>query len=292
MQLGANNNPWLPLWNPDRVAEEITTGCIGSSLSLPAREELSAIDDIPGRVRVALTDPKPLAINMPVLNATLAAQYYEVFEAIAPPRALAVYEPCVGASCPVILATEAYGQGKGSYLTINLNKKLRGELQPKIAHLATPIRVIEENAQTALAHLAPESFDIACFHHAVNDILQTAVSEPRGMDTTAIDWFPNERQMIEWLAEDVAAGTLEQRGKPELLQIIGDAVRLVRPGGHLIFDHFNWERFIGVDWFPWELFYNFIPMTRNWIQEAELPLDEIRLEGVNSQWWLILKRLD
>jgi hypothetical protein len=26
------------------------------------------------------------------------------------------------------------------------------------------------------------------------------------MDTTAIDWFPNERQMIEWLAEDVHAG--------------------------------------------------------------------------------------
>jgi hypothetical protein len=157
--------------------------------------------------------------------AVLAAQYYEVLDALKPPRALNIYEPCVGASNPVIVAAAAYSNDSANYLTINLNRKLCGQLRQKIAHLKMPIRIIEDNAQTALAHLKPQSFDVVCFHHAVNDILQTAVSEPRGMDTTAIDWFPNERQMIEWLAEDAKAGRLDQRGKPELMKIVSDAVR-------------------------------------------------------------------
>ncbi|MBI5093556.1 MAG: hypothetical protein HZB26_14075 [Candidatus Hydrogenedentes bacterium] len=278
-----------PLWDAARITQHIAKGAIYQTLDETAREELASIDDLNAKVVVALTDPKPLDICMPVLDAVLAAQYYEVLEALRPPRELAVYEPCVGASCPVIRAVEAYSGGKGSHLTINLNRKLREQLQRKIAPIAMPIRIIEDNAQTALRHLSPGSFDVACFHHAVNDILQTAVSEPRGMDTTAVDWFPNERQMIEWLAEDAVAGRLEQRGKPELMQIIGDAVRLVRPGGYLVLDHFNWCRFIGVDWFPWDLFYNLIPMTRQWIAEGDLPLTEIPLEGADPQWWLALQ---
>jgi SAM-dependent methyltransferase len=219
----------------------------------------------------------------------------------------------VGGSTPVIIAAEAHSGGRGKYFTINLNKKLAAELKRKIGHVAvgagaggatsrTPkmarfapsrlrmnIRIIEDNAQRALAHLEPNSFDVACFHHAVNDILETAVSEPRGMDTTAVDWWPNERQMIEWLAEDHKSGLIEQRGKPELMQIISDAIRLVRSGGYLIFDHFNWCKFIGVDWFPWDLFYNLIPMTRRWVAEAKLPVAEVSLPGVDAQWWMILR---
>jgi hypothetical protein len=281
--------PWVPLWEAGRVTQEISEGAIYRTLDEAARRELAGIPGIREKVAGALSQPKPLDICMPVLNAVLAAQYYEVFEALQPSRSMAVYEPCVGASNPVILATEAYGGGKASYLAINLNRKLREELQGKTAHLKTPIRIIEDNAQRALDHLPPHSFDVACFHHAVNDILQTAASEPRGMDTTSIDWFPSERQMIEWLAEDAKAGRLEQRGRPELMQIVGDAARLVRPGGFLLFDHWNWCRLIGVTWFPWDLFYNLIPMTRRWIAESGLSLSEVRLEGVDPQWWLILQ---
>ena len=95
--------------------------------------------------------------------------------------------------------------------------------------------------------------------------------------------------MIEWLAEDAAAGLLETRGKPELLQIVGDAAELVRPGGYLIFDHWNWCRLIGVEWFPWELFYNLIPLTRQWIAESGLPLEEVALEGMDPQWGMVLR---
>ena len=280
---------WLPLWQAHRVTQEISAGVIYRCLDPAARQELAEVPDIAAKVVGALQHPKPLDNCMPVLNAVLAAQYYEVLEALQPPREMAVYEPCVGASNPVILACEAYSAGRANYLTINLNRPLRAQLQGKIGHLRMPIRIIEDNAQRALEHLAPGSLDVACFHHAVNDILQTAVAEPRGMDTTAVDWFPNERQMIEWLAEDATAGRLEERGRPELMQIVGDAVRLVRPGGYLLFDHWNWCRFIGVAWFPWDLFYNLIPMTRAWIAVSGLPLSEVRLDGVDPQWFMVLQ---
>jgi hypothetical protein len=287
MRKRAPAKPWVPLWDAARVTREISRGIIHRNLDQTAREGLAGIADVRAKVEGALKNPKPLDICMPVLNAVLAAQYYEVFEALRPPRAMSVYEPCVGASNPVILAAEAYSGGKASYLTINLNRKLREQLKPKTARLKMPVRIIEDDAQKALAYLSPHSVDVACFHHAVNDILQTAVSEPRGMDTTAVDWFPNERQMIEWLAEDAKSGRLDRRGKPELMRIVADAVRLVRLGGFLVFDHFNWCRFLGVSWFPWELFYNLIPMTRRWIAESGLPLSEVRLEGADPQWWLM-----
>lgn len=285
-------NPSAPpeaLWSVPRVAHDITAGAIHRVLNEAARQELAAVNNLADHVAIALTDPKPLSIQMPVLNAVLAAQYFEIFGALDLPRELRVYEPCVGASVPVILAAEAHSGGSGSYLTINLNRRLCEQLRPKIAHLNMTLNIVEDHAQKALDYLPCGSIDVACFHHAVNDILQTAVSEPRGMDTTAIDWFPSERQMIEWLAEDARAQRLEQRGKPELLKIIGDAVRLVKPGGYLVFDHFNWERFVGVTWFPWELFYNLIPMTRKWVAESGLPAAEVRLNGVDPQWWLVLR---
>jgi hypothetical protein len=104
-----------------------------------------------------------------------------------------------------------------------------------------------------------------------------------------VDWFPNERQMIQWLAEEAAAHRLEQRGRPELMQIVGDAVRLVHPGGYLLFDHWNWCRCIGVDWFPWELFYNLVPRAREWIAGSRLPLAEVRLDGMDPQWFMVMQ---
>lgn len=277
------------LWEPSRITREISTGAIFHHLGETARRVLAEDSELHEKVVCALTDPKPLEICMPVLDAVLAAQYYEVFQALRLPGNLAVYEPCVGASCPVIVAAEAYSGGRGQYLTMNLNRKLRAELGGKIAHIKMPVRIIEENARVALRHLAPGSFDVACFHHAINDILQTAVSEPRGMDTSSIDWFANERRMIEWLAEDVRAGRLDARGKPELMQIVGDAARLVRPGGYLIFDHFNWQRFVGIDWFPWDLFFSFIPMMREWIADSALPVHDVNLNGLPRQWWMVLQ---
>jgi len=282
------------MWAPERVVREISEGPIFEHLTEERRSALAAIPkpELAEAVAAALARPQPR--RMPhagaVLSAVHAAEYYELFEMFNLPRELAVFEPGVGASDPVILAAEAYSNGLGSYSAVNLNRPLARELRRKITHLKMSIHIIHDNAQRALSHLEPNTFDVACFRHSINDILQTAVSEPRGMDTSTVDWWPNERQMIEWLAEDFATGHIEKRGKPELMQIVANAVELVRPGGDLIFDH--WVRLAhgDQDWFPWRLFYDLVPITRRWIGESGLPVAEIKLPNADPQWWMFLRK--
>jgi hypothetical protein len=281
------------VWKPEQIAQHITAGAIFRRLQKQTQEAVAAIpqEELSEGVAALLRRPQPR--SMPhartLANLVYAAQYYEVFEALELPNQLSVYEPCVGGSDPVIVAAEAYSHGQANYLTVNLNRQLREELQGKIAHLESSIRIIDDNAQNAMSHLKPNSVDVACFHHAINDILQTAVSEPRGMDTATVDWWPNERQMIEWMAEDYEAGLMEEHGKKELMEIISHAAELVRSGSYLVFDHWSSFGYSDVDWFPWELFCDLIPITRQWIAESELPVVEVEISDADPQWWMFFR---
>lgn len=281
------------MWKPEQVVRDITNGAIFEKLREQTRKAITAIPQDEILEGVAALLKRPQARNIPHIRTlsipVLAAEYRDVFEALDLPRRLSVYEPCVGGSEPVIIAAEAYGSGQANYLTVNLNRQLRAELQRKISHLESSIRIVDDNAQRVLSYLEPNSVDVACFHHAINDILQTAVSEPRGMDTATIDWWPNERQMIEWMAEDFESGLIEERGKKELMEIIGDAVKLVRPGGYLIFDHWTFLGHKELDWFPWELFCDLVPIARQWIKESSLPVAEVELPDADPQWWMFLR---
>ena len=281
------------MWNPEQITKDIAEGAIFDRLQEQVRNSVTAIpqDELIAGVSALLHRPQPR--NMPhaktLSNLVYAAQYREVFEALDLPRQVGVYEPCVGGSDPVILAAEAYSSGQADYLTVNLNRTLREELQGKIGHLESSIRIIDDNAQRALSHLKSNSVDTACFHHAINDALQTAVSEPRGMDTATIEWWSNERQMIEWMAEDFASGSIVERGKKELMEIISNAVELVRSGGYLVFDHWSSLGYSDVDWFPWEMFCELIPITRQWIAESGLPVVEVELPDADPQWWMFFR---
>jgi hypothetical protein len=281
------------MWEVDQVIQDITEGTIFEKLQKQAQEAVIKIshDELKQAVTALLCRPQP----NPILHARIlsnlvyADQYYEVFKTLELPHQLTVYEPCVGGSDPVIIATEAYSDGQANYLSMNLNHLLREELQAKISHLKSDIRIIDENAQKVLNHFMPNSVDVSCFHHAINDALQTAVSEPRGMDTTRIGWWSNERQMIEWMAEDFASGLIEKRGKRELMEIIKSAVELTRSGGYLVFDHWVSLFYHGLDWFPWKLFCDLVPITRQWIKESDLPVTEFQFPNVDPQWWMFLR---
>jgi len=277
----------------DRMVEEVTRGSIHALLPDAVQEQIRALPLEAVRVGASnvMTRPQPGDVSQAgrlLLNPCLAVQWLATFEMLDLPRALRVYEPCAGASEPVLLATQVYSRGAGSYTTLNLNRPLAAQLKAKIAKLTIPVTVIEEDASSA-AVLPPNSVDVACFHHAVNDILQTAVSEPRGMDTRTVDWWPNEQQMIEWLAEDTAANRLGERAKPALLQAVSNAVDAVKSGGYLLFDHWTWEAHRETHWFPWELFCNLIPLAREWILASGLPVTEVPLPGRDPQWWMCLR---
>jgi len=281
------------MWNTEQVIREITQGSIFEGLTQQRQAELMAIPQAELAESITALLHRPPAAKIPhsqaLSNLVYAAQYYEVFKVLRLPKQSKLYEPCVGSSDPVVIAAEAYSNGQADYTTVNLNRQLRDELQRKISHLKMSVHIIDDNAQNALTHLKPNSIDVACFHHAINDILQTAVSEPRGMNTATVDWWPNERQMIEWMAEDFNSGAIIKHGKPELMEIIGKAVELTSPGGCLIFDHWSALVYREVDWFPWELFCDLVPITRKWIEESSLHVTEIKLSDADPQWWMFLR---
>lgn len=284
------------MWNLEEVVQEITHGAIFKTITQQHQKELMSIpeDELKESVAALLhRPPQPRIPHGKILsNLVYAAQYYEVFGILGLPEKLRVFEPAVGASDPVVIAAEAYSSGQGNYTTVNLNRQLREQLQGKISHLDMSIRIIDDNAQNVLKYIEPKSLNVVCFHHAINDILQTAVSEPRGMDTATVDWWPNERQMIEWMGEDFESGLIDSRGKPELMEIIGKAVELTRPGGYLVFDHWAGLFYRDLDWFPWEMFYDLVPIARKWIEESDLPVSEIELPDADPQWWMFFRVAD
>ena len=278
----------------ERTVWEATQGAVFALLPEETQAQIRALpeEEVRDAARRTLTRPLPGDTSQGarlLLNPCLAVQWLAAFEELGLPKALRVFEPCAGSSEPVLLATEIYSEGTGEYTTINLNRPLAAQLREKLAKFGMKIHIIEDNALRARAHLQPGNIDIACFHHAINDILQTAVSEPRGMDMRTVDWWPNDRQMIEWLAEEAEAGQLDAHARPALVEAVRQAVYLVRPGGFLLFDHWTWEGHRNNGWLPWELFCNLIPLAREWIEEAGLPVTERSLSGRDSQWWMCLQ---
>jgi hypothetical protein len=277
------------------AVEEVRRGRVYALLPDATQTQIAALtpDELRAGAVRTFSRPMPGEVSQAgrlLLNPCLAVQWLAAFEELGLPRALRVFEPCAGASEPVVLAAEIYSGGTADYTTLNLNRPLAAQLREKLGKVRSRVRIIEDEAQRARTHLKPGSVDVACFHHAVNDLLQTAVSEPRGMDTRIVDWWPNERQMIEWLAEEHRAGQLDARARPALVQAVREATDLVRPGGYLLFDHWTWHGHQAMDWFPWELFCDLIPLAREWIFAAGLPLEEVSMDGAEPRWWISLRR--
>jgi hypothetical protein len=281
----------------DRTVQEVTRGKVYALQPDATRREIDRLTE--GQVRDAarkgMTRPQPGETSQAsrlLMNPCLTVQWLALFETLGLPRDMRVFEPCSGASEPVLFATEIYTAGNGAYTTVNLNRPLAAQFREKIGKVTLDVRSIEDDATRADLSREAGTYDVAAFHHAINDLLQTAVSEPRGMDTRTVDWWPNERQMIEWLAEEDRDGVLDERARPALLGAVRNAAELVKPGGMLLFDHWTWEAHREMDWFPWELFCRLIPLARGWIQEAGLPLEEVRLDGYDPQWWMFWRRRD
>lgn len=279
----------------ERTIESVTHGEVFERLPAETQARIRALSEDEVRYQASRVLQRPMLgetsqASRLLLNPCLAVQWLAAFEELNLPRNLRVFEPCTGSSEPVILAADIHSAGTGEYTALNLNRPLAAELHGKLENIRIPVNVIEEEAQLADSMIPAESVHIACFHHAVNDILQTAVSEPRGMDTRSVDWWANERQMIRWLAEDYESGRVNVRARPALIQAVRSAWHLVKPGGYLLFDHWTWEAHRDSNWLPWDLFCSLIPLARTWIHEEGIPLQEISLNGRDAQWWMCMRK--
>ena len=281
------------MWTMEQLLAEAVGGRVGARFAgLDEVDDLTR-DELVAGAKQVLARPQAAEIDpgaRPLSRRLLAAQWTLVLVSLDLPDEPQVLELCAGGSDPVVVALDVLYGSRARYVTVNLNKKLAAELVERAEGLDLEIELIEDDAQNLADHFEESAFDCVCFHHAVNDILQTAVATARGMDTTTIDWWPTERTMIEWMAEEHEAHGLKSLGLPELARIIELAAWAVKPGSCLVFDHWTWEHHLTLDWFPGDLFNGLIPLARETALSLDVPLEEVTPEGLDKQWWMVLEK--
>lgn len=281
------------MWTPDQLLAEAVGGRVGERfVGLDEVDQLTPEQLREGAAQMLARPQKaePIYGARPLSRRLLAAQWTLVLQSLNLPANPQVLELCAGGSDPVVVALDVLFGASAEYVTVNLNRKLADELTERLAGLDLRARIIEDDAQNVPALFPEPAFDCVCFHHAVNDILETAVAEAHGWDTRDLDWWPNERQMIEWLDEAYQSDGMQTVGLPQLRRIFESAAQVVKPGGALVFDHWTWEYHLGLDWFPGDLFNNLIPIAREVALSLSVPLTEITPDGLDRQWWMVLQR--
>jgi len=281
------------MWTSEQLLAEAVGGRVGERFAGLDDVDALSRDDLQRGAEQVLARPQKAEFvpgARPLSRRLLAAQWTLVLESLGLPERPQVLELCAGGSDPVVVALDVLRGSAATYVTVNLNRKLAVELKERATGLDLRITVIEDDARRLLEHYPPDSFDCVCFHHAVNDILQTAVAGVHGLDTRDIDWWPTERRMIEWLAEQHARDGLASVGLPELTAILESAATVVRPGGHLCFDHWTWEYHLALDWFPGHLFNGLIPLARTAALSLPTPLVEVTPDGLDRRWWMVLRK--
>jgi len=281
------------MWTVEHLLSEAVGGRVGERFR--GLDEVDQLDAEALRVGAEQVLARPQKAEFipgarPLSRRLLAAQWTLVLESLGLPSEPQVLELCAGGSDPVVVGVDVLFGNRATYVTVNLNRKLAAELMERAKGLDLHIKIIEDDAQNLPSIFADGSMDCVCFHHAVNDILQTAVAAKHGLDTRDIDWWPAERQMIEWMADEHRQHGLTEVGLPQLRTVLGAAAHVVKPGGALVFDHWTWEYHLALDWFPGDLFNHLIPLAREVALSLDTPLVEVTPEGLDRQWWMVLRK--
>lgn len=212
-----------------------------------------------------------------------------LYERLDLPKNANILEVASGDQIAVPLSVECYTEGRGSYTTANLNQRLTEHFRRASAKLSIPLHVVEDDALHLGRHVPQDTFDVAVFQHAVNDILQSIAADQIGLDTVRSDWFEILPAMVQELARRHKLGTLEDSVRPEFMKLIGTVAAVIKPQGVLYFTHWEYEYDLSLD-YPPDLYRSFIPMARRWIAESGLPLKEVQLKGFDPQYRLILRK--
>lgn len=188
---------------------------------------------------------------------------------------------------PQILA-KRFGHPETQYITANMNKKLTASFKAKTKDLPIKINVIEDAAQNLEEYINGERFDVIIFEHSVNDILQVILAERAGIDTTHTDWYEILPGMIEQIKQEYLSGTLEGSVKGEFVNLLKSCLKMLKPGGCIIINHFMYQYDLDLGYHP-ELWCNMLPITRQWINSIDDGTEKF-FEGFDPQWWMFFQK--
>ncbi len=217
--------------------------------------------------------------------------WYHMFKTLQLPADMHVYEIAAGDSIYVPQALEAYSADQGKYVSFNLNKELTQNFIAKTAKMGIDVRVIEDNGIHVLHYFHEGSFDVIAFQHAINDIIQTIVADIDGIDTLHHNWWEIEPQMLRAVYTRYRAGTLKETVYEKFIDIIKVCSLSLKKGGYMIFDNCTFNATYDEAVYSTEFHSLYIDMARKWIAEAGLGLEEIKIDGYQSKWWMVLRKI-
>jgi hypothetical protein len=134
------------------------------------------------------------------------------------------------------------------------------------------------------------TFHLIALRHVIDDIVESAVAEHEGM---ALDRAADDARsdIMRSLRAYSRSGDLEEIALPRLIEVVDACAAALHPNGNLLLTHEVLDSDLRLG-HPLELYADYIPLTRQWLAQAGLPLHEVSLDGFEPHWWLCLRRAD
>jgi len=133
----------------------------------------------------------------------------------------------------------------------------------------------------------PESFDLIALHHAVDDLIESAVAEAEGIGGFTPDAEQVRHRVVRALRAYHRSGELEDTARPHFLRAVTGLSRTLSHGGRLVMSHHVVESDLTLG-HPLDAYTDYLTMARRWLSEAGLPFQEVSADGLPRQWWLCL----
>lgn len=248
-------------------------------------------DELHRRLDGMITPPITLAerSDPEMLQLYYTSSYVHLMEFLNVPKDAKLFEIAAGDTIFIPKALDTHGEEGAKYVTANLNQDLTEGFRDKTAELSIEIQVIEDNGARILNYCGQGSMDVIVFHHALNDIVQTMIAQREGIDTINSDWWSVEPQMLQAVMDYHNRGELKQAVYSEFISIIETCHQLLKEEGIIIFDNCTYAGYEKIGYSS-EFHSNYIQLAREWINEADLGLQEVQVPGFDAKWWMVLQK--
>lgn len=268
--------------------ERLTRGFSAETLEIIGNLSEQALQE-----KLARMITPPITLNertdSELLELYYTSSYVHLFETLNIPKEAKLFEIAAGDTIFIPKALNAYADEGAKYITANLNKNLTSGFREKASGLSIELDIIEDNGANILSYCGEGKVDVAVFHHAMNDIVQTIIAEREGNDTINVDWWTAEPQMLQTVMAYHKRGELKTAAYSEFISIIETCMKLLKEDGYFIFDNCTYAGYEDMGYSS-DFHSNYIQLAREWIHEADLGLHEVELEGFDPKWWMVLQK--
>ena len=234
---------------------------------------------------------KPIVFENPELiyDWYFRSKWADALKAIHQKPSISVFEIGAG-GCDIVpkAISKSFCHPDTKYVTANLNKELTQIFKWKTEKDPITITVIEDDASNVSSYVGENAFDVIVFEHSVNDVLETILAEKNGIDTVNRGWMEILPSITQVVNREWNRGTFEENTRPEVLKLISTCLEVLKPGGFLIFAHYQFQYNLDIGLSP-ELNQDLIPTVRKWLSEHHIG-EEIFFDDFDQNWWMFIRK--